>query len=272
MRLVSDEPSWPAGIPKIERKSESIDKRPNPVLTQTLGQAAILLAIVGLTLYGLTSLAYDAFYGPLGVDPGDVGLTYSSVMARVTGLSVVFVTCLILAILYPLTVRPLARYRARRRYAQSDSGESHSKVVKVIPPLGGAALIIFGVLVITIGGMRDGHSAALAVKRGQPVGPTGHFFTLLAFRADPVSVEAIGDPKIAQSVTRFRCTPSSYTLLCRDELFYLGQANGIVVLYNSTSQRSIYLPASSIMLHVSNCRTKLSPDLLCRARFKFRGG
>jgi hypothetical protein len=276
MRLVSEEPSWPSGIPKIERKSKSIDKRPNPVLTQTLGQAAILLAIVGLTLYGLTSLAYDSFYGPLGVDPGDVGLTYSSVMARVTGLSVLFVTCLILAILYPLTlmVWRLARYRVRRRrrYAQSGSGESHSKAAKLMPPLGAAALIIFSILLITIGGMRDGHSAALAVKRGKPVGPTGRFFTLLAFRADPVSVEAIGNPKIAQSITRFGCSPSSYTSLCWDKLFYLGQANGIVVLYNSTDQRSIHLPASSIMLHVSNCRTKLSPDLLCRSRFKFGGG
>jgi hypothetical protein len=76
------------------------------------------------------------------------------------------------------------------------------------------------------------------------------------------------DQAVAKALSsQLGCHPATQ-LPCTEEPFYLGQANGIVVLYNSSQQRRMYLPMSSIVLHVSNCRTVLSKDFACRDRFR----
>jgi hypothetical protein len=43
---------------------------------EALRQASAVVVVGGLLIYGYLSICYDHFYGSLGVDPNDVGLSY----------------------------------------------------------------------------------------------------------------------------------------------------------------------------------------------------
>lgn len=47
-----------------------------------LKHAPAVLALGALAIYAYLSICYDAFYRALGVDPGDVGLSYVAILAR----------------------------------------------------------------------------------------------------------------------------------------------------------------------------------------------
>jgi hypothetical protein len=46
-------------------------------------------------------------------------------------------------------------------------------------------------------------------------------------------------------------------------LLYLGQANGVIVLYDSRAQQAVYVPSSSVVLRLSNCE-RPAAELVCR--------
>jgi hypothetical protein len=52
------------------------ETRRGPPWRETLSQAPAVLLGGGLLIYGYLSICYDTFYGSLGVDPNDVGLSY----------------------------------------------------------------------------------------------------------------------------------------------------------------------------------------------------
>jgi hypothetical protein len=43
------------------------------------------------------------------------------------------------------------------------------------------------------------------------------------------------------------------------------------VLYDATADRAVYVPASSIVLQVANCRAKPPPDAACQLEYKAPG-
>lgn len=49
------------------------------ILSKQLIEAAPLLVALGAIIYGVLWMGYASFYGSLGIDPHDVGLTYASV-------------------------------------------------------------------------------------------------------------------------------------------------------------------------------------------------
>jgi len=75
----------------------------------------------------------------------------------------------------------------------------------------------------------------------------------LAIRADSATVEPAGKRGDSPAAERLR----------GKKLLYLGQSSGTVLLYDATVQRAIYVPASSIVLSVANCRAKPPPDAAC---------
>jgi hypothetical protein len=49
------------------------------------GISTAAIALGGSIVYGLLTLAYSQFYGALGVDPQDVGLSFANTLARLAG-------------------------------------------------------------------------------------------------------------------------------------------------------------------------------------------
>lgn len=86
--------------------------------------------------------------------------------------------------------------------------------------------------------------AARAVQAGDPVGPVRLGVPVLAIHADPVTVEPAGKPGDSPAAQRLRGR----------KLLYLGQSGGTVLLYDALAQSVIYVPATSIVLYVANCR------------------
>jgi hypothetical protein len=195
-----------------------------------LGQLPTVLIAGGLLLYGYLSVCYYSFYNRLGIDPNDVGLSYTGTLARSSG----FVWAYLLAVFFLL---PLPS--TRRPRSDSRTLERARRVIAV------------ALLALTLGlisGTAQG--AAGHVEEGEPVRPVELRLLvlppliLLAIHADPVHVEPAGKPGDFPAVERLQ----------EHDLLYLGQSTGTVVLYNSTTQEAVYVPASSIVLHVGDAQ------------------
>ena len=98
-------------------------------------------------------------------------------------------------------------------------------------------------------------NAARDVRAGKPVAPIRFMqvpwspyrppltIPVVAIHADPATVEPAGDTTDSSSVERLQ----------GHRLLYLGQSGGTTVLYDATSDRAVYVPTSSIVLHVADC-------------------
>lgn len=69
-----------------------------PAFLSWISSASAILAILGVILYGLQNIGYSAFYEEFGISPDDVGLGYINTLARSTGLVVVLILAVLLAI------------------------------------------------------------------------------------------------------------------------------------------------------------------------------
>jgi len=208
-------------------------------LGQILGLLAPLLLGAGIVIYGILGVGYDQFYGRLGIDPAAVGLNYGNVLSHATG----FVAAALIAV----AIGALVFIRSWRQMARS---RPSSLAIGII-----SGVLLFYVPYLFIAS----RSSADAVASGRPVAPLGALgFTELALHADPVRIEATG--KVGEVTVIDR-------LVGRTDLLYMGQGNGIVVLYDPSTQSAVYLPSSSVITTVSNCSTKRSPDPRCNRRY-----
>jgi hypothetical protein len=235
-----------------------------PLALRTIvGQSVAILAVGGIFLYGWMSLAYDAFYRPLGVDLADIGWSYGGVLARSTGFATVLLcTIVVWSILQSLYNLFILRFMGPR-FFKTWSPLTLRRFVLWIFVVG----LAFIVSVLGFVNILDGAQAAASVRTGHAVRPNGRFFTLLSIHADPVSVRIIGDPKAFPS---YECLKAKTVAPCFNRIFYLGQANGTVVLYDSTMQQSLYVPASSVILRVDNCEASGSPNISCISKHVYR--
>jgi hypothetical protein len=205
---------------------------------QVIGLLTPLVLTAGIIIYGILSFGYDRFYSRLGIDPAVVGLSYTSVLSRATGF--------VAALLVPVIVSSVFFIRNWRRRVVIFGGWVSGMIM--------VGLLFF--LSLEYFGSAD---AAGAVKAGRPVAPlTAWGMTALAIHADPVRIEAAG--KVGE-------VPAIDRLVNRIDLLYIGQANGIVVLYDSSAQSALYLPSASIVMTESNCATKRSSDPRCKRRY-----
>jgi hypothetical protein len=251
---------WPAHIPRIGDSQRSIGVRLR--VREGLNYLASILALAGVLVYALVSIAYDAFYRPLDVDPADVGISYGKVLAQSTGMVVfnglLMVIVVGLTLLVVFLVQRIIRWRKRRILPL------HRTIAKVVL----AGVLLEGILLPGILEAQTAGEAATMLKSGRPVVPSGQWITLLPVRAEPVLVEPINEA-VARAISAQLDCNIAKDHACGEELFYLGQVDGIAVLYNAAQQRKMYLPLSSVILHVSNCRTRLSRDISCRDVFLY---
>jgi hypothetical protein len=208
---------------------------------ETLIQAPAVLLGGGLVIYGYLSICYDRFYGSLGVDPNDVGLSYTGTLARSSGFVII---CLVVLGYFAVAV-PFDRMWRRRVLRRA---ATRSNVVFVVV---GTVFVLIVVFSIPLQLAQDG---ARAVQAGDPVGPVRLGVPVLAIHADPVTVEPVGKPGDS---------PAAQRLQGKETLLYLGQSGGTVVLYDAIAQSAIYVPASSIVLYVANCRGRRPPLPAC---------
>ena len=252
---------WPAHIPRIGDGQRAAGVRLR--VREGLTYVASLLALAGILVYALVSIAYDAFYRPLDVDPADVGISYGRVLAQSTGMvalnGVLMLIVVGLAFLVLLLARRILRWRKRHILPL------HRTISKIIL----AAVLLEGILLPGLLEAETAGEAASMVKAGRPVVPSGQWITVLPVRAEPVLVQPMNEA-VARAISSQLDCNAAKEHSCSDHLLYLGQADGIAVLYNVARQRKIFLPLSSVVLHVSNCRTRLSRDSDCRDVFLWK--
>jgi hypothetical protein len=207
----------------------------------------VVLAAGAVVIYAYLALCYEEFYGRLAVDPSDVGLNYAGVLARSTGFVAVY---LLVAALF-IGGAVIARRGMERQRPTNPARARRAGCLLMV------AMALFAAYAVSTlrYPLRDARRAARAVQAGKPVSPTHHGaestfplaltlgLPLLAIHADPATVEPAGKPEDAPAAERLR----------GQKVLYLGQANGTVVLYDPAAQQAVYLPASAIILKVTNC-------------------
>jgi hypothetical protein len=211
-----------------------------------LAQAPGLLLVGGVLMYGFLSICYDRFYGFLGVDPSDVGLSYTGTLARSSGFVVVYLT--LAYIVSGIVRQDLVEIR------RSTRGRPTRTSLVLAFAIGGLLVLVGVIWPPVAAGL-----SAEDVRAGKPVGPVLYPGPLpplpvLAIHADPATVEPTGRPGDAPAAERLRGR----------KLLYLGQSGGTVVLYDAATQRAVYVPSSSVILHVANCDAKPPPDPSCQ--------
>lgn len=202
-----------------------------------------ILAVLGIALGGAISVAYVQFYEALGVDPTEVGFSYTNVLAASIGSVLMFVVLFAFA------------------YALFEAVTPSRLAVAA------ASVLILLVIVLPL----NARIRASEVRKGNPVLPARWGpIVLIAVRADPARVV----PN-AQQGTSSALNVSSNRALDKP-LLYIGRTAGTIVLYDSLTQKTIHLPASDVLLERSNCAPRNSPDPVCkRARrhlVQFGGG
>jgi hypothetical protein len=233
-----------------QRETTGVGRRNLP-WRDTLGHLPAILAVGAVVLYAHLSICYDRFYRGLGVDPADVGLSYSGTLARSVGFVVVNLMFLGLVALEGAWLTRTLRFRPTDRR------------IRLISTVNAFTLVLAGVYLF-LGLLEpyvDAGRATNAVKAGRPVAPVATaripFPTppILAIHADPTSIEPSGKPGDSPAVDRLQGR----------KLLYLGQSGGTVILYDADVDRAAYVPAGSIILHVANCDAKPPPDPACKA-------
>ena len=207
--------------------------------------ATVGLGLSGILLYAVTSIAYSRFYGALGLNPNDVGLTYASTLANSVGMvlyAVVFIGVSVITIWVVLAVKWRDVF-------------FHRDMVKILGL--GIAVSSMALLIVMVG--LNTFSAATKrarwVQSGEPVLPLNIGpFVVFPVQAHPVKVKATSNSQDAPNLTGLETR----------SLLYLGQSDGTVVLYDYALQQAVHIPASSVMLEISNCASKRSAHALCK--------
>jgi hypothetical protein len=215
---------------------------------------AVSLVIAAVLVYGLLSLAYERFYEAIRVRPGDVGLTFGAILSRSAGFIVVLA---IAGTLVAVAVRLLVAGPRRRLRTHLDRTRSfHSRDTAIL--LGCyvtvALLAVYTAAAISSSAASYTGKATDTVRSGHPVRPLQLYgLPLLAIQADSA---------VVWPTSKARTLPGIWDLHDRPVL-YLGQTNGIAVLYDPGHGRVVYAPMSLIVMHVSDCAGSTSPPA-CR--------
>ncbi len=190
-----------------------------------------VLTILGLAAYGLIGLAYDAFYGPLGISPDEVGINYVQTLAE-GGAGLIFTFgfgVLISIALFWLGDRILVALRRK--------------------PMRGGRRIWFGVgIIATVALLLSAYIHAYLraddLRHGRQVVPERllGLITVVPLKAEPSQIVWLENPAAPATWTYGTC------------LMYLGNANGTSVFYAPRAQAVIRIPSSEVaVISQSRC-------------------
>ena len=239
----------PIGVRRRDRAGEA-----GPRQGGVLGVLAAVLAVVAVAVAGLASVAYERFYGALGVDAKDVGLDIGAIVRHATGFIVVVTLLLTLALLLVRWVADGLRWRLN---ASGQAWTLHNRDFAVLLGLYLAAglLLAYAGYALTDRVVTYSTEAASAARSGYAVRPLQVLgLPLVATHAEPVTV---------LPVARARTVPGIWDLHDH-QLLYLGQGHGGGVLYDATGRQAVYAPMNLLVMRVSNCAAK-APAPACKA-------
>lgn len=226
-----------------------------PSWREVLTTMAVSLVLAAVLVYGLLNLAYERFYEAFRIRPGDIGLTFGATLSRAAGFIIVLA---IIGTLGAVTVRLLLAGPRRRLQAQVDRARSfHSRDFAIMLGCGVAValLVVYTAAAISSSAVSYTAKATETVRSGNPVRPFQLYgLPLLSIQADSA---------VVWPTSKARTLPGIWNLHDRPVL-YLGQTNGIAVLYDPGHGRVVYAPMSLIVMHVSNCAGSSSPSA-CRS-------
>jgi hypothetical protein len=200
--------------------------------------------VAGLTSVGVAvayvalRLAYTRFYDTLGVAPEDLGLGKVDLLVRSAGLVVLFaLTGVVLLEVAASVVVPIAIALVFFKGMRKDTKKPEQGTPAAGPrrrpawtarwwKAGAAISVALVVVLVTV--------TAPSVARHVEQGKAYRDWTL-PWRADPATVRWLRQPPAGDPLSG-RC------------VMYLGQANGIAVLYDVRSRRVVRVPSSEVVI------------------------
>jgi hypothetical protein len=245
----------------IGRRQQAISKhqrekregRSATLLPQLMANLTGVLTISGLIIFMILSVLYEKFYSEFGVAPSDVGIGYVETLSRSYGFVVLLALfTLTLAVLLRTVLRIERRFggRDRRRDSRLRVQLHGSRVRKFFLGHRGFIRRYFGVLFViylSLYGVlivntlftwylqEDVYDLNLS---GEPVSPYRWCsLTILDIKAQKADLGAGTAPDIAKE-------------LKGRELFYLGMANRVYILYDATGYQVWRFSAEKLTLRI----------------------
>jgi len=213
-----------------------------------LRRIAGVLALLGVISYVYLAIVYDRFYSALHVDPGDVGLSYGTTLSRSSGLIVIAVASIGIALFLLIWIRGWMGAAIHER----------PLIFIAAPALLAGVVVLWGALPVLAYAYteptREASMAGRSVLAGKPVAQVrlGNLITVIDLRAEEVTLIAAGSSSSA--VTR---------LAKRTDLLYLGQADGTVVLFDPRARQALHLPADAVLIRLSRPSPRQGRSPLC---------
>lgn len=185
------------------------------------------LLVLAIVWYGLLTLSYDRFYGPLGIGAGDVGLSYTTILASSVGAAVAVIVYVLCALALLGFLFWLARKRRNENLVGAIKRRTPAFMLWVTLGIG----ILVAAVMLPIAANEQAKMAQAGCNVSSPRLP-----------GLPVSVLSIS----ASRVCALSTDPEvRYKNL--EDVLYLGQANGTLVFYHDGVQ-PIYVPSQNIIL------------------------
>lgn len=199
-----------------------------------------LLTVAGLVVYGVLRGSYATFYGRFDVEPEEVGLGQTEILAQTSlaTLVLVLLSASIMVLAY-LGLRALGVIRPAN--VPRNAPLWRRAIVFVQGPF----WMIVLPTVLLVGSFfflslpERARNLADKVERGETVRPPISFRSAdLHVRAIPVRLTSLGANDLPAE-------------LRSESLRYLGKANGVIVIYDWKSKKVIRLPAGSVVVTTS---------------------
>lgn len=185
------------------------------------------LLVLGIAWYGLLAISYDRFYSSLGVTPGDVGLSYTTILASSVGAAVSVIAYVLFAIALLGSLLWLAKRRRDQRLVRAIKRNTPSFMLWVTVLIA----VLIGLVLLPVAA----NNQVKALRKGCNVSSP-------RLPGLPVSVLSINASRVEMPIG-----PLASTSLAKGDLFYLGQANGTLVFYREGVP--IYTPSRNATLN-----------------------
>jgi hypothetical protein len=211
-------------------------------VTSWVGTHLLAVAtIAGFTVYGLLRVSYATFYGRFDVEPEEVGLGQTEILTQ-SGL-VLFVYVLFTGVVLGLAFLAYRAMVIRPAILEPNASLWRRALAFISGPywmVGIPTVFAIGSLVLYELPVRA-RTLADQVERGETVRPSASFTlrTGLHVKAVPVRLTTLGGDELPSELT----SPS---------LRYLGQASGVLILYDWKAERVIRLPMDSVVVTTSH--------------------
>ncbi len=206
-------------------------------LQQYLTELSAFFTVIGLLFYAVLRTAYSNFYNEAGIEPEDVGLGKTELLAQaVTG-------PVVIVLVYSMVYIPLMRWSTKSKKGKATGASAPRYIVRAV----GLAVLAVVVLMFLAS-----HKLTSEMKDGNAA-RTGHlnlyFFQLplLQIWALPVDLAPGDDKPLPPELTDTSC------------MFYLGESEGTGVLYDVKNERAVRFKTDSVIITTSR-----EPELLDR--------